>query len=213
MDGDFQPIGQRARSKQQKAARQAAILRSARSLAEDVGYDGVTMAELGRRAGVAKGTLYLYFRTKEEVFLRLYSDLLEDVVEAVCAYQVSDIDALGEVFTRAALVDPLFLPLTARLGPGLEAHVSEAVFLDVKRREWALCEVLAGHVAKMLDMELQRVRALMPSFLIVLRGAAQMRSGGGLRLADYPKEIEDYLNRSRFETVFPRTLAAVLRGG
>ena len=35
-----------------------------------------SMANLAKLAGVAKGTLYLYFATREEVFLALYGQAL-----------------------------------------------------------------------------------------------------------------------------------------
>ena len=32
------------------------------------------MAQLAKRAGLVKGTLYLYFKTREELFLTLYEE-------------------------------------------------------------------------------------------------------------------------------------------
>ena len=43
----------------------------------EAGYEGFSMGLLSKRAGVAKGTLYLYFGTKEEVLLSLYSQEFE----------------------------------------------------------------------------------------------------------------------------------------
>ena len=41
------------------------------SVFAEVSYAGFSMADVAARAGVAKGTLYLYFKTKEELLLAL----------------------------------------------------------------------------------------------------------------------------------------------
>ncbi|MEQ9689217.1 MAG: TetR/AcrR family transcriptional regulator, partial [Bauldia litoralis] len=66
----------RARTADQKQDRRAAILVAAIACTRESGFDGVTMSGLAKRAGLAKGTLYLYFETREEVFLALYLDAL-----------------------------------------------------------------------------------------------------------------------------------------
>lgn len=44
---------------------------------EEVSYPDFTMNALANRLGLAKGTLYLYFPTKEELFLTFYERLLQ----------------------------------------------------------------------------------------------------------------------------------------
>ena len=63
-------LNKRARSDEQKLFRRQQIMTAATELFHDVGYDGFSMALLADRAGVVKGTLYLYFKTREEVFWR-----------------------------------------------------------------------------------------------------------------------------------------------
>jgi AcrR family transcriptional regulator len=66
----------RARSSEAKLERRERILSTALAVyTENPSFAAFTMAALADRAGVAKGTLYLYFRTKEEVFLALVSGL------------------------------------------------------------------------------------------------------------------------------------------
>ena len=62
-------INRRARSEEQKAQRRQAVLEAAETYFLDVGYEAFSMAQLAKRAGLIKGTLYLYFRTREELFL------------------------------------------------------------------------------------------------------------------------------------------------
>jgi AcrR family transcriptional regulator len=62
----------RARSEEEKTERRNAILTTAwRMYTREPSFAAFTMAALAREAGLAKGTLYLYFRTKEELFLAL----------------------------------------------------------------------------------------------------------------------------------------------
>lgn len=62
-------VKQRARNEEDKVARRQAILAVAARLLGHQQYHRITMAEVARRCSLAKGTLYLYFRSKEELFL------------------------------------------------------------------------------------------------------------------------------------------------
>lgn len=59
----------RARTDEQKEARANAILDVAVRRFVDERFDAVTMSAVAREMGLAKGTLYLYFPTKEALFL------------------------------------------------------------------------------------------------------------------------------------------------
>jgi AcrR family transcriptional regulator len=70
------PILQRARRPEQKEERRQAILDAALHLWLEERVNGeFTMARLAVHTGLAKGTLYLYFATKEELFLALLEDM------------------------------------------------------------------------------------------------------------------------------------------
>jgi AcrR family transcriptional regulator len=62
-------MGQRARKHEDKLARREAILAVAARALGRRQYARVTMAEIAGQCGLAKGTLYLYFDSKEELFL------------------------------------------------------------------------------------------------------------------------------------------------
>lgn len=66
----------RATNNQQKEARRDAILDAARTLFVEAGFFDVSMATIARQSGLAKGTVYLYFKTKEEIFLALSTEEL-----------------------------------------------------------------------------------------------------------------------------------------
>jgi AcrR family transcriptional regulator len=61
--------GQRARKQADKAARERAIVAAGWTLFGDMPYAAITMDAVAAHVGLAKGTLYLYFPTKEALFL------------------------------------------------------------------------------------------------------------------------------------------------
>jgi AcrR family transcriptional regulator len=68
---------QRARSASDKQERRAHILSTALALWEEHTFTSFTMAQVAARSGLAKGTLYLYFATKEELLLALLEGELD----------------------------------------------------------------------------------------------------------------------------------------
>jgi AcrR family transcriptional regulator len=67
---------QRARKEEDKEARRRQLLDAALELYQATSYDEVKMADVAERAKLAKGTVFLYFPTKEALFLALLEELL-----------------------------------------------------------------------------------------------------------------------------------------
>jgi len=68
-------------------AREARIISAATEIFGSMGADGATMAAIAQRAEIAEGTLYLYYRNKNELLAvvveRFWADLTEGAVAAV----------------------------------------------------------------------------------------------------------------------------------
>ena len=103
-------IKQRARNPEDKQERRAGILAVARDVWDGTTYSGFTMADVAERAGLAKGTLYLYFKTKEELLLALLVDLFAEWFDHVDAR----LDGAGGRFSPARLARLLCESLEAR---------------------------------------------------------------------------------------------------
>ncbi len=67
----------RARSDDDKNARRDQLLQAALELWDTSRFSSFTMSDVASRAGLAKGTTYLYFKTKEELLLALLTRELE----------------------------------------------------------------------------------------------------------------------------------------
>lgn len=122
----------RAVAPEEKSERRAAILRAAEALLRRDPAGTFPVEELARRAGLAKGTVYLYFGTREEVLLAVHekqSHELFDVVERALAAKGVD----GPAVVRAGLAylraHPEFYPLAGNCRGMLDTNVgTEAAF-------------------------------------------------------------------------------------
>jgi AcrR family transcriptional regulator len=65
------PVGKREQTKVQN---RQAILDAAREVFGELGYETATVRDIIRRTGLAAGTFYNYYRSKEEVFAALSDD-------------------------------------------------------------------------------------------------------------------------------------------
>ena len=69
------------------------ILKAAEGAFSEKGYDQTTMEEIAQRLGVSKGTLYLYFPSKEALFARL-TEMRQDVLRQVLQASLKNGDLL-----------------------------------------------------------------------------------------------------------------------
>ena len=79
-------VKRRAISQAQKEKRRQAILDAAGQLFEEMPYEKVGIVAVARKAGIAKGTVYLYFKTKEELFLALQARAFEGWFDEIDAH-------------------------------------------------------------------------------------------------------------------------------
>lgn len=62
------------RRKNEQLARRKAIIKSAREVFFAKGFMIATIGEIAERCGLAKGTIYLYFRSKEELYMSVMAE-------------------------------------------------------------------------------------------------------------------------------------------
>lgn len=155
---------QRARSAEEKAGREAAFVAAARRALKTQSYDDVTVADIAARAGLTKASAYLYFATKESLFLRVIEDELQIWFDGLEA-------ALARIKTDAARAMPKLIARTLSEAP---------VLLD-------LLTLLHGRIEQNLTLaELTRFKLFLGASLARIGGALEARldlpKGGGARL-------------------------------
>lgn len=209
---------QRARTLEAKDQRRSHLLQAAADLFAQNNFDGVTIADMAQRAGVAKGTAYLYFSCKEAVFLELVqSELSQWQIELASALDQlpahASTDAVSAVITRT-LSDRLILRrLLVLLHTVIEPHLDLAtarafkLFLRdlVDRLATSLTSCIQGMTAEQAAVLVMQIHALVISFT---------------QLASPPPVIAQVLAQDAslqamsitFEPFFTMTLAALLRG-
>src|SRR5262245_48488186 len=74
------PGSARNRRAEQAAARRTAILAAALDEFSARGFAATRLEDVAKRAGVAKGTIYLHFKDKEALFQELVRTMLSPVV-------------------------------------------------------------------------------------------------------------------------------------
>jgi AcrR family transcriptional regulator len=126
-------LKKRAMAPEDKSERRAAIVRAAAALSsQDV---LVSMDSLARKCGLAKGTLYLYFRSREELLLAVHEKQTHevfDVVEKALAAPGADAQSVLKAGMRYLKAHSEFYPLAANCRHMLDTNVSTETALAFK---------------------------------------------------------------------------------
>src|SRR5580693_8490968 len=83
----------------EESAKRRQIMEGAREVFLAQGFDAASMGEIARKAGVSKGTLYVYFDSKEQLFETVTRE--ECKVQAEQVFQLDPADSdVGAVLIR-----------------------------------------------------------------------------------------------------------------
>jgi len=104
------PYRSSSKTRQKKDAKRAKMMQAAIRIFAEKGYQAATIREIVAGADVAIGTFYFYFPDKETLFLHLYEETAEFLLQAI----------------RQAVRSRVSLPQQMR--SGLQAYVNIAVF-------------------------------------------------------------------------------------
>ena len=167
----------RAISDDAKRARRQFILSTADQLLRNEGFDAFTMHKLAAATNLAKGTLYLYFSTREELVLALYTNLHEGWIHRFIAAEkqiiTRDYDALCVRFFQSFFADALLVHLAALATSGLEPHVPLVAWIVAKQAQIRSAKRLGGMFCHIFGCDPAEAQRLAWAFLAALSGAQQ----------------------------------------
>ncbi|WP_433634423.1 TetR/AcrR family transcriptional regulator [Nocardia sp. CA-120079] len=104
----------RAARERSDTGRHRALLDAAAHVFAERGYDKTTVADITTAAGVSRATMYVYFASKDEIFLALAARVRDDFLDA----QEPDIDPGDPRVMLAATIDS-FAAAVRNAGPML----------------------------------------------------------------------------------------------
>jgi len=189
-------IRQRAIQAEAKQERHDAILDAAERVLSRERERTASVSEVADEAGLAKGTVYLYFPSKEELLLAVHERNIDGYFGALIARLEGDrpvaIDDIIALTYRHVVEPPLFLPLAARcfgmMGQGVPPDAALAFKQRMAQRLQRAGAGLERHFPDLAAGE--GVGLLRHSFALII-GLWQMSgdaAGGGcardLKLAD-----------------------------
>lgn len=153
------------------------IMDAMAELTAEQGYEATKIADIVRRAGVARKTLYDNFEGKEEVFLAAFDSAVEELTEEIgkaCDVAGEEWDRRVEASLRALLAYVAAQPSVARMcmieamsaTPAASARYDAALqsFIELLRRNApadtglpdTIAETLVGGVAWILYQQIRR---------------------------------------------------------
>ncbi|MBP2651437.1 MAG: transcriptional regulator, TetR family [Firmicutes bacterium] len=123
---------QRAITSKQKEERRQEIINSAYNLFKNNNYNSLSIAQIAKYAGIAKGTTFLYFKTKEELFLSLasqeYSKCFMEINTGLNRYldleKTCPIEGFIDILQVALIQNQILLRLIAIISVILEQNIT-----------------------------------------------------------------------------------------
>ncbi len=207
-------INQRARSSEQKALRRHAVLETAEVYFKEVGYEAFSMAQLAKKSGVAKGTLYLYFNTREELFLTLYE-------QSLVRWSQIFIGSLSDTMTsktyaqslyKTTQADGVFLPLLIRLEHVIEHNVAIPRLIESKRVFINQVEAVAAATSTALRLSTAQATEVVKTMGVLLIGATQTDQSPALDDEDLPADVQYLITSFSSEPLFIKNAARIIEG-
>jgi len=199
----------RAVAPEHKSERRAAIVRAADELLRRDPAATFSVEEVARRAGLAKGTVYLYFGTREEALLAVHERHTQELFD-VLGRSLAAPDVDGRRVVRDGLAylraHPEFYPLAGNCRSMLDTNIgTEAAF------------AFKLGVAQRLDPLGRRIEELNPGLApgegIALLMNCYALITGLWQLADPPLSLRGVMHRpemAMFRIDFERQLEAAL---
>ncbi len=157
-----------------EVSKRETILDAALSVVAAKGYISTKVEDIARKAGVAKGTVYLYFKDKSDIYIGLVDSILSkglELVREIDSRPLSQREKLSEVFAawvRGMHEQPGMVPLVSMESINLAAREVDRFKQSIKPRIRELIEAIAAIVRPGIEAgEFRRVDPYMAALMFV----------------------------------------------
>lgn len=214
---------QRARSQQQREARQQAILAAAAVMLTEMPVAQVSLNELSRRAGLAKSNVLRYFESREAVLLELLDvawrswldRLATELDAAVPGRATADerVNQVADALAGSLAAEPVLCDLLNAQAAVLERNVSPQVAARYKRMALANVAALGALLARQLPgLGQQDAFRLSGAVLMMTAALWPHTQPSAAMLAAYQADPELAAMRLDFRTTLGEAAALLIRG-
>ena len=209
---------QRARTLEDKDLRRSHLLQAAAELFAKTDFEGVTIANMAQRAGVAKGTAYLYFSCKEAVFLELvqmelgyWEANLDQALRALPA--VRPPDAVCTAIARTLAARPMLGRLLVLLHSVIEPQLDLASAYAFKIFLRDLVIRLSAHLVQHIEgLPTEQAAVLVMQIHALVISVTQLASPPPVIAQVLAQDASLQLMCVEFEPFLGSTLNTLLRG-
>ncbi len=209
------PGARKARDAADKHARAQSLIDAARAAMDDGSYHDITMLEIAKRAGLAKGTVYLYFPSKEALFLAVLTRELEagfESLRSAVADAGPEPEALAAAISRALAGHDVLSNLLGILHNQLEPGAGIEAVRDFKR-------FIHAHVAE-IGAVVDRAGRLPAGEGAVLISRANALAVGLRQMTSPPAIVQEVMDKypelrgkeTTLEAELTASLADMIRG-
>lgn len=169
----------RARTEEQKKERSQAILKAATKLFLEKHYSEITLNGIAREAGLNKASLYRYYSSREEIFLKIFEEKSRPVFSKLKVVLKETAGSSTKVFTEKWLNvfwdDPDFVKLLRIIPVVMEEHCSVESLIENKVRLYNIMqEVLDAMPSRWPQLSEQQAHHFMLYTIWLITGSASM---------------------------------------
>ncbi len=86
------------KAEQNKALKRKAIFKSAIENFAKNGFYGTSMADVAHDAGIADGTLYLYYKNKDDLLIKVFEEMVNDKLDIIQNALQNESDPVDKLF-------------------------------------------------------------------------------------------------------------------
>ena len=197
-------MNQRARSDAAKLERKDVILAAAETLLRQSGYGVLTMQGVATASGLAKGTIYLYFSSREMLIHSVYGRLFDRWISQFVSdkHRPLEFDGFCEKFARYYISDQLFVELARFPWLILDPKIDSTVYAESKRAMITRVKRLASLACSCLKIEPTPAHQLVWGLLTAASGALNLTDPSADLAIALPDDFKAHRKIIDFSSVF-----------